>query len=139
MGNAQRILEQHGYTKMKTIGSGSFGKAILVKSKTDGENYIIKEIKLVRPYILLKTLMNIRQKLWFYFMRPNFDCFYLFYLCFLQKTVQSLIDAENELQVLTKLNHKYIVTYKESFAGISLCVTWTRLITCIYIHLLAHT
>lgn len=78
MGNAQRILEQHGYTKMKTIGSGSFGKAILVKSKTDGENYIIKEIKL--------------------------------------KTVQSLIDAENELRVLTKLNHKYIVTYKESFA-----------------------
>ncbi|XP_076144928.1 uncharacterized protein LOC143127358 [Alosa pseudoharengus] len=47
MGNSQRILEKHGYTKIKSIGSGSYGKAILAKSIGDGENYILKEMKLL--------------------------------------------------------------------------------------------
>ncbi|XP_062371908.1 probable serine/threonine-protein kinase nek1 [Sardina pilchardus] len=47
MGNAQRVLEKHGYTKIKTIGSGAFGKAILAKYSEDGENYILKEMKLI--------------------------------------------------------------------------------------------
>ena len=32
------------YEKVKQIGEGSFGKAILVTSKEDGRQYVIKEI-----------------------------------------------------------------------------------------------
>lgn len=32
------------YEKVKKIGEGSFGKAVLVKSKDDGHQYVIKEI-----------------------------------------------------------------------------------------------
>lgn len=32
------------YEKVKKIGEGSFGKAILVKSKQDDHQYVIKEI-----------------------------------------------------------------------------------------------
>lgn len=32
------------YEKVKKIGEGSFGKAILVKSKDHGHQYVIKEI-----------------------------------------------------------------------------------------------
>lgn len=79
MGNAHRILEQHGYSKMKTIGSGAFGKAILVKSKTDGENYIIKEIKLVRPYLLIKTLMEYRTEIEVILYEAKFECLSFFF------------------------------------------------------------
>ncbi|CAN9501025.1 unnamed protein product [Ophioblennius macclurei] len=34
------------YEKVKKIGEGSFGKAILVKSKVDGHQYVIKEISI---------------------------------------------------------------------------------------------
>ncbi|XP_020661142.3 serine/threonine-protein kinase Nek1 isoform X1 [Pogona vitticeps] len=34
------------YTKLQKIGEGSFGKAILVKSKEDGKQYVIKEINI---------------------------------------------------------------------------------------------
>jgi len=38
--------EENGdeYTKVKLLGEGSFGKAFLVKSKTTGEQAVIKEI-----------------------------------------------------------------------------------------------
>ncbi|MBN3308498.1 NEK1 kinase, partial [Amia calva] len=36
------------YTKVNKIGEGSFGKAILVKSKEDGTQYVIKEISISR-------------------------------------------------------------------------------------------
>ncbi|XP_017316624.1 serine/threonine-protein kinase Nek1 isoform X3 [Ictalurus punctatus] len=36
------------YEKVKKIGEGSFGKAILVKSKEDGHQYVIKEIGISR-------------------------------------------------------------------------------------------
>ncbi|XP_064636361.1 serine/threonine-protein kinase Nek1-like isoform X2 [Lineus longissimus] len=36
------------YQKIKKIGEGSFGKAFLVKSKRDGQQYVIKEINIVR-------------------------------------------------------------------------------------------
>ncbi|XP_028259981.1 serine/threonine-protein kinase Nek1 isoform X2 [Parambassis ranga] len=36
------------YEKVKKIGEGSFGKAILVKSKGDGHQYVIKEIGISR-------------------------------------------------------------------------------------------
>lgn len=36
------------YERLKKIGEGSFGKAILVKSRTDGRQYVIKEIGISR-------------------------------------------------------------------------------------------
>lgn len=36
------------YEKVKKIGEGSFGKAILVKSREDGHQYVIKEIGISR-------------------------------------------------------------------------------------------
>ena len=36
------------YEKLKKIGEGSFGKAILVRSKQDGHQYVIKEIGISR-------------------------------------------------------------------------------------------
>jgi len=34
------------YVRVKKIGEGSFGKALLVKKKTDGKQYVIKEINI---------------------------------------------------------------------------------------------
>ena len=36
------------YTKIKQIGEGSFGKALLVKSKENGKQLVIKEINISR-------------------------------------------------------------------------------------------
>lgn len=36
------------YERVTKIGEGSFGKAILVKSKDDGKQYVIKEIGISR-------------------------------------------------------------------------------------------
>lgn len=38
------IMER--YIKKKKIGEGSFGTALLVQSKADGKNYVIKEINI---------------------------------------------------------------------------------------------
>lgn len=34
------------YVRVKKIGEGSFGKALLVKKKADGKQYVIKEISI---------------------------------------------------------------------------------------------
>ena len=34
------------YARVKKIGEGSFGKALLVKRKTDGKQFVIKEINI---------------------------------------------------------------------------------------------
>ena len=34
------------YVKVKKIGEGSFGKALLVKGKDDGRHYVVKEINI---------------------------------------------------------------------------------------------
>ena len=36
------------YTKQKVIGSGAFGQAWLVQSKTDGKKFVMKEIKIAK-------------------------------------------------------------------------------------------
>ena len=42
------------YVKKKQIGEGSFGKALLVTSKADGKEYVIKEINIskVRYWVM---------------------------------------------------------------------------------------
>lgn len=36
------------YVKVKKIGEGSFGKALLVKSKDNGKQYVVKEINMAK-------------------------------------------------------------------------------------------
>lgn len=36
------------YEKVKKIGEGAFGKALLVKKKEDGKHYVIKEVNTSR-------------------------------------------------------------------------------------------
>lgn len=49
MASAWRIEpDMDKYEKVKKIGEGSFGKAILVKSREDGHQYVIKEIGISR-------------------------------------------------------------------------------------------
>lgn len=43
------------YDNLKKIGEGSFGKAILVKSKEDERHYVIKEIGISRVNKLLRS------------------------------------------------------------------------------------
>ena len=42
------------YSKIKVVGKGSFGQAILVQSKTDGQQYIMKQIVI--------SSMNVKEK-----------------------------------------------------------------------------
>lgn len=67
------------YKKLKVIGSGTFGKAILVKSNKDGRLYVVKEI----------------------------DCS--------KMTKKEREEALNEINILKRLSHPYIVTYIDSF------------------------
>lgn len=49
MATAWRIgPDMDKYVKVKKIGEGSFGKAILFKSREDGRQYVIKEIGISR-------------------------------------------------------------------------------------------
>ena len=41
------------FVRLKKIGEGSFGKALLVKSKKDGTQYVIKEINISKVLLLL--------------------------------------------------------------------------------------
>jgi NIMA (never in mitosis gene a)-related kinase len=36
------------YTKVRSIGEGAFGKALLVKDKGSGQQYVVKEIPMLR-------------------------------------------------------------------------------------------
>ena len=40
------------YARVKKIGEGSFGKALLVKRKTDGKQFVIKEINISKVKVL---------------------------------------------------------------------------------------
>ena len=46
------------YVKVKQIGEGSFGKALLVKSKDNGKQFVVKEINMVKVYIVLNKSLN---------------------------------------------------------------------------------
>ena len=43
------------YTRVKKIGEGSFGKALLVKRKSDGKQFVIKEINISKVCMGLNT------------------------------------------------------------------------------------
>ena len=37
-----------GYVKVRQIGEGAFGKAVLVKGKRNGRQYVVKEIRIAK-------------------------------------------------------------------------------------------
>ena len=41
------------YTRVKKIGEGSFGKALLVKRKADGKQFVVKEINISKVCLCL--------------------------------------------------------------------------------------
>lgn len=67
------------YRKIKTVGKGSFGEAVLVRSKADGKRYIAKAIE--------TSAMNPKEKR----------------------------DVQNEIAILSRVNHPNIVRYQEHF------------------------
>lgn len=104
------------YEKEKKIGEGSFGKAILVKSKEDGHQYVIKEIGIsgvsfcpMRSHatVNVSTLLLPRS-----FIHP-LPPFLLW-----QMPSKERQESRKEVAVLAKMSHPNIVQYKESFEGI---------------------
>ena len=45
------------YVRVKQIGEGSFGKALLVRKKKDGKHFVIKEINISK--VATRVLLNI--------------------------------------------------------------------------------
>lgn len=116
------------YERLKKIGEGSFGKAILVKSRTDGRQYVIKEIGISRVSrsllfhrLLMSTVMgisviinlNMRYDIWW-------DIFlYIYVQCSFshQMSNKERQESRKEVAVLANMSHPNIVQYKESFEG----------------------
>lgn len=112
------------YERLKKIGEGSFGKAILVKSRTDGRQYVIKEIGISRVSrsllfhrLLMSTVMgisviitlNMRCDIWWdIFMQCSFSH---------QMSNKERQESRKEVAVLANMSHPNIVQYKESFEG----------------------
>ena len=46
------------YEVIKSIGEGSFGKALLVRNKT-GDKMVVKEIKMSKVCLLLNLFLNL--------------------------------------------------------------------------------
>lgn len=67
------------YRKIKSVGKGSFGEAILVRSKADGKRYIVKAIE--------SATMTPKEKR----------------------------DVQNEIRILSAVNHPNIIRYLEHF------------------------
>ena len=44
------------YVRIKKIGEGSFGRALLVRKKQDGKQYVIKEISISKASSFLSLL-----------------------------------------------------------------------------------
>ena len=53
----------NNYKIIKQIGQGSFGKALLVKSKEDGKQLVIKEINISRVIIFLHNIRDMNAEL----------------------------------------------------------------------------
>lgn len=116
------------YERLKKIGEGSFGKAILVKSRTDGRQYVIKEIGISRVSrsllfhrLLMSTVMgisviknlNMRCGIWwdiflYIYMQPSVSH---------QMSNKERQESRKEVAVLANMSHPNIVQYKESFEG----------------------
>ncbi|ORC93431.1 putative serine/threonine protein kinase, putative,protein kinase [Trypanosoma theileri] len=67
------------YRKIKSIGKGSFGEAVLVRSKADGKRYVVKAIE--------SASMTAKEKR----------------------------DVQNEIRILSAVNHPNIIRYHEHF------------------------
>jgi len=76
------------YQELKTLGRGSFGKAVLVARKRDNKLLVLKKMH-AGPDILKSD--------------PELE--------------QEQLTAEKEIQVLQKLNHEHVVRYHDAFSS----------------------
>ena len=90
------------FVVIRHIGEGSFGKALLVKSKKDSKRYVIKQIGISRVCLLILITQIIVTTLSFSFIMK-------------QMTQKEKDEARKEVSVLAQMNHPNIVTYKDSF------------------------
>ena len=67
------------YRRIKSVGKGSFGEAILCRSKADGKRYIAKTVE--------SATMSAKEKR----------------------------DLQNEIRILSAVNHPNIIRYHEHF------------------------
>ena len=55
----QVVNNMEKYVKVRKIGEGSFGKALLVKRKEDGKQYVIKEINTSKVQLFSADILKI--------------------------------------------------------------------------------
>lgn len=98
------------YEKVKKIGEGSFGKAILVKSKDDGHQYVIKEIGIsgVSFCAYITQASHVVFSLRFISLPSSL---------LWQMSSKERQESRKEVAVLASMSHPNIVQYKESFEG----------------------
>lgn len=105
------------YEKVKKIGEGSFGKAILVKSKEGGHQYVIKEIGISGVSALWIITMHpisvfIWDSLYYHALSHHLS------LSLSQMSNKERQESRKEVAVLANMSHPNVVQYKESFEGI---------------------
>lgn len=99
------------YENVKKIGEGSFGKAILVKSKEDERQYVIKEISISRVSAHAQYLDHTLLVGW----GPFYNLVLFIFLP--QMSSQERQESRKEVAVLATMRHPNIVQYKDSFEG----------------------
>ena len=95
------IPEMEKYAKVKVIGEGAYGKALLVRHVRENTQYVIKEVNISKV-----------GKLCFWF-------FVLISVCVADLAEQmgkkERDEARKEVKVLSQMQHPNIVSYRESF------------------------
>lgn len=86
------------YERIRVIGKGSFGRAILSKRKDDGILLVLKEINLLELKSAEKRQLALNE--------VSLDCLISF---------SRVIDALFQVAVLSKLEHPNIISYYDSF------------------------
>ncbi|KAM6346570.1 serine/threonine-protein kinase Nek1 isoform 3-T5 [Podargus strigoides] len=92
------------YIKIRKIGEGSFGKAILVKAKENGQQYVIKEINISTVSDYYSLLIHS-----FVFLFSKIIVFLL------KMSNKEREESRREVAVLANMKHPNIVLYRESF------------------------
>jgi NIMA (never in mitosis gene a)-related kinase len=85
------LVEEPGkYTKLKTLGKGTFGRVYLVRCIDDTKLYAMKQVVGVGPAISMTE----------------------------EKQHPELVQALKEVEVMRRINHPNIVTFKEAFISL---------------------
>lgn len=110
------------YQQVKTIGEGSYGRAILVRGKTNHKQYVIKEIKIAKVWLKNQEIVLVYCLCCVLFenstsrnhdMMPHLSTKPA--LTQLQMNRRERAEAQKEVTVLRQMKHPNIVSYVDSF------------------------